>query len=213
MKSLILLSVLFLLNVFACQSDNTKVNTAENVSKTEAKNQNMISYQGKNGDVQYDYKFEVGDSSVKINYKLTNTGKTDYLIFNRGDSARGFQKGLVYAESKDQKTVEISQKSFQEPQNAGCPDRLVPIRAGASWLKAGQTTEESVEIPLPLKTLTPFDDCTRLPQIDGSETAFHFCIGIAPADSQTEIDEKGLIKNWTTIKEQQFLCSENMKLK
>lgn len=213
MKSLFLLSILFLLNIFGCQIDNTKTNAAADNSKNETTNQNMISYQGKSGDIQYDYKFEIGKNSIRVNYKLTNTGKNDYLVFNRGDSAKGYQKGLLYAESKGSKTVEISQKMFEEPQNSGCPDRLVPIRAGASRLKAGQTIEESAEIALPLKVLTPFDDCTRIPQLTGNEENFRFCLGVAQADSKTQVDEKGLVKDWATVKSQQLLCGEPVKLK
>lgn len=213
MKVIFLLSVILLLNTIGCQNDNPQVNTENGATNSKTKNQNMISNQGKSDDIQYDFKFEIGGNAVKINYKLTNNGQKDYLIFNRGDSAKGYRQGSVYAESKDANTVEISQKSFTEPQNAGCPDRLVPIRAGASWLKAGETVEDSVEIAFPLKTFTPFDDCTQIPQISGNEENFQFCLGIAQAEAQTEVAENGAIKSWSTVKPQQILCSELIRLK
>lgn len=213
MKALFLLSVLFLLNAVGCQDNNAKINAESNAANGEIKYQNMFSSQGKSGDVQYDFKIEIVKERIKINYKLINNGKNDYLIFNRGDSAKGYQQGLVYAESKDAKTIEISQKSFTEPQNAGCPDRLVPIRAGASWLKAGKSIEEAVEIAIPLKNSTPFDDCTQIPQINGNEESFQFCLGIAVADPAAELDENGAVKKWAAVNPQQLLCSEPVKLK
>lgn len=214
MKLLFLLVFSIFLNFFGCQTDGAQANSATPISKNDSKEKNMTSNDGKSGDIEYAYKFEVGANSIKINYRLKNTGKTDYLIFNRGagSSSLAYRKGLVYAEAKDAKTIEISQKMFEEPQNSGCPDRLVPIRAGASKLKAGESVEETVEISKPLKVITPFDDCTRIPQLSGQETVFRFCLGVAPADAKTEIDEEARIKNWETVGKQQLLCSEEMKL-
>lgn len=215
MKLVFFVAITMFLNFFGCQTDGAQANNATPVSKNDSKEKNMNSNDGKSGDIEYSYKIEVGANSIKINYKLKNNGKSDYLIFNRGSgsSPAAYRKGLVYAEAKDAKTVEISQKMFEEPQNSGCPDRLVPIRASASKLKAGESVEETVEIALPLKVFTPFDDCTRIPQITGQENVFRFCLGVAPADAKTEIDEEGTIKNWETVGKQQLLCSEDMKLK
>lgn len=214
MKTVIFLLFLNIFGFLNCHNQNTKINSSKKSNEnTVTQKQEMISFQDKVGDINYDYKFQVEKNFVRINYKLTNTGKNDYLIFNRGDSQKGYQKGLIYTEPVSETLIEISQKIMQEPQNSGCPDRYMPIRAGASWLKAGETVTESVEVAFSSKPVTPFDDCTRLPQFSGKETEFRFCLGVAQADSsKTKVDESGAVENWSSVKPQQLLCSKNIKI-
>lgn len=169
---------------------------------------------GQKENITYEISGSAEKKRIRIKYVLENKGAKNYLIFNRGDTNYELKKGRVYVQPQTDGTVEISQRKFDEPTGAGCPDREYPVRAGASWLKAGQKISEEIEIELPLKGFTPFQDCPRLPPLPKIIKNVKFCLGIAEADvAKVSIKEDGFVENWQNVKEQTLICTESFTIK
>lgn len=150
---------------------------------------------------------------VDVSYEVKNTGKTDYLLFNRGDKLDKTATGRIYVDVKGIDTVELSQKKFIEPNGKSCPDRIAPILPGATWLKAGQTIKSGGRVSLPLKIYNPFDDCEPKSALPNKIIKAQFCLGAAEADAvKTKVSETGIVEGWQYIKEQQLLCSDIIEL-
>jgi hypothetical protein len=149
---------------------------------------------------------------IEIRYELTNKGKQDYALFNRGHS--GYDNSpTVYVEPSGVNGVELSQKAFAEPKDKNCPLRYAPIIARASWLKANQTVKERFFIQLPLKLRTPFDDCSPQPEMPKEISEVKFCLGLAQANhKKIKIDKNGLLSDFTVFQQQEYFCSGPLKL-
>lgn len=222
MKVLFLLCLFGVLMFFDCSSNNKK-QTPSNAETTMVSNmQNLLTYKNKIGDVEYVFNAKVlkkGEhngvsyqtDTVQITYELKNTGDKSYLVYNRGHF--GTDSSVVYVEPQKDGTVEISQKAFREPKDKNCPNRYVQIVPNASWLKSKQTIQNQIEVALPLKLKTPFDDCTPPSEMPAKIDKTKFCLGISEADaSKVKINDKGFVEGWQYVKEQQLLCSYFVEL-
>jgi hypothetical protein len=199
---------------FDCSSKKSKQGTAM---------ENLLSYSNKDGELNYSIKADLikkgihdgidyQNDVVQIEYNLTNTSNKNYVIFNAGHS--GTTDATVYTELQSDGTVEISQKAFTEPKDKNCPNRFVAIMPKASWLKAKQTINKQLQIAIPLKTTTPFDDCLPASVIPKEVAKVKFCIGVAEANSnEVSIDKEGNIKGLNPVNVQKLLCSPTVKLK
>lgn len=208
MKILTLLTLAFAF--FDCSPKQRQGNAVSETTTME----DTFNFSGKKSDVSYTISGTVGRDRIKIKYVLQNTGKKDLVLFNRGDTNFELKKGVVYTSPSKDGVVEISQRSFVEPPDSGCPDREYPVRAGASWLRAGEKVTEEIEVQLPLKGFTPFNDCQRLAPLPEKVSKVKFCLGFAEADPlKVTIDNKGFTKNWQDIQEQMLICSDPIVLK
>ncbi len=208
MKILTLLALAF---AFLDCSPKQRQNNA--VPETSAM-EDTFNFSGQKSDISYTISGTVDRDRIKVKYVLQNKGKKDLVLFNRGDTNFELKKGVVYSSPSKDGVVEISQRSFAEPPDAGCPDREYPVRAGASWLRAGQKVTEEVEIQLPLRGFTPFNDCQRVEPLPDKVSSVKFCLGFAEADpSKVTIDDKGFTKNWQDIQEQMLICSDPIVVK
>lgn len=155
----------------------------------------------------------VNQTFVDVSYEVKNTGKTDYLLFNRGDKLDKTAIGKIYVDVKDGDVIELSQKKFDEPSAKSCPDRIAPISPGATWLKAGQTVKSGGRVGLPLKICNPFDDCEPKSNLPNKIIKAQFCLGVAEANAvKTKVSETGIVEGWQYVNEQQLLCSDIIKL-
>ena len=199
---------LICLALFDCLSPKKNSSPNGNADNNTTMN-DSFNYKGQKDDIAYEITGRVETNRIKIKYSLENKSARDYLLFNRGDTNYELKKGRVYVAPLPDGAVEISQRKFDEPAGAGCPDREYPVRAGASWLKAGQKISEEVEVGLPLKAFTPFQDCPRLEPLPEKIKNVKFCLGVAEADSgKVSIKETGFIENWQNVKEQTLICSD-----
>ncbi|MBA3713944.1 MAG: hypothetical protein H0W76_16050 [Pyrinomonadaceae bacterium] len=223
MKVLFVLCLFGVSIFFDCSSHNRKQTVTTIQTALQSGVQNLLTFKNKVGDVEYTINakllrkgehngIQLQSDVIQIKYELKNTGGKSYLIFNRGHL--GTDDSVVYVEPQSDGTVEISQKAFREPKDKKCPYRYVPIVPNASWLKSKQTVHNQIEVALPLKIKTPFDDCTPPSEIPVKIDKTKFCVGISEADAgKVKINNKGLVEGWQYIKEQQLLCSDTIELK
>lgn len=223
MKILFLLCFFGVLIFFDCSS-KAKKQTANNAETITGNNmQNLLVYENKIGDVEYAFSAKILKSGehngvnyqtdvVQFAYEMKNTGGKSCLVYNRGHF--GTDNSVVYVEPQKDGTVEISQKAFREPKDKNCPQRYVQIVPNASWLKSKQTIQNQIEVALPLKLKTSFDDCTPQSEMPAKIDKTRFCLGISEADaSKVKISNKGFVEGWQYVKEQQLLCSNVIELK
>jgi hypothetical protein len=223
MKILFLLCLSGVLMFFDCSSNNRKISVNNAAIATGTNMQNVPEYKNKAGDVEYTFSLKVlkkGDHDgvnrqtdvIQITYQLKNTGDKNYLVYNRGHF--GTNDSVVYVEPQKDGIVEISQKAFREPTGRNCPQRFVAVTPNASWLNAKQTVNNQIEVALPLKQITPFDDCTPQSGIPAKVDKARFCLGISEVDkSQVKISDNGFVQGLQYVKEQQLLCSDFIELK
>jgi hypothetical protein len=223
----VLLTMFLLFSSLACDAQN-KESTNRTLQDKESKKmasigKTLLSYKGKQGNLEYEYTIKslaantkegdiyVDVDSIIVLYKVTNSGKKNYLVFNRGHEAINAK---VYIEPQKAGIIEITQKRFFEPKDKNCPERDIAIVPNASWLKAKQTIEESLVVSLPLKVLTPFDDCTPKSEMPNEIKGIKFCLGLAEANpKKVKVDDKGYVKGWEHTKPQLFLCSDLFQIK
>lgn len=157
----------------------------------------------------------VEGGGVSVTYSVRNTGGTTYLLFNRGDTETGLERGQFYVEPLAEGVVEISQKHFAEPKDRNCPERESPIRHGVTVLAPGQRVAEELSVTPPLKHKTPYNDCTPLPAMPEPVRRIRFCLGVIEADAgKTVVAERQvrIVKDPSLLARQQLLCSNAVEL-
>lgn len=217
-----LLLFLTILALFQCGGKNVdKINSSNNsvtanLSKTTSNTQNADDKSMTNpipSDIEFKATVNSTTDYVEVTYTVTNKGDKSYLIFNRGDTNKGLDKGRLYVEPSANGIIELSQKRFSKPENKSCPNFEVPVEAGASWLKPKQTITETVRTSLPLRFYTPFDSCTPQSEMPKEIKTVKFCLGIAEADSaKVKVNENGYIENWQDVGMQKLLCTQETTL-
>ncbi len=214
---------IFLLIFFLQCSSGKNVEQVSNSATTPEKTQSNSVDVNKNNDmpdkINSDLKYKIDlkvieNNLIEINYSVENTSEDeDYLVFNMGDTNKGFGNRLVYIEPMENGLVELSQRKFTEPENKTCPKFEVAVEAGAIWLKAKKSIEHKVLANLPLKLNTPFDQCTPNAEMPTATKEVKFCLGVAKADStKVRVTEQGYVEGWENVSEQELLCSERVNL-
>ena len=207
--------LLLLLGLTFAAAECSPTQSKTDKPKTDAKN-TMKSQNGENGDLEFEVSFEKeSESLLRVKYQIKNSGKSDYLLYNRGTSLQ-MNRGVVFVEPQSDNLVEISQKRFFEPKDKNCPDREAPIYPAASLLKSGETIKEELSVSLPLELKTPFDDCLPQPEMPKKIKKVRFCLGAAKINAISDVksDEQGIIiiRGGEDIEAQQLLCGEAFKL-
>lgn len=188
---------------------NTNAERAETTSDSESQNRQTKRFK----DLQYTITVRPSATSIDVSYEIKNTGKTAYILYNRGDRLNKTVTGKIYTDLKDGGIIELSQKKFEEPKGKNCPDRFAPYEPGATWLKPGQIVKGGGRVALPLKADNPFHDCEPRAEFPAAIKQIQFCLGIAEADAgKTKVSDKGFIESREGVKAQELLCSEVINL-
>ncbi len=224
MKFIVIALFLFCLSCNAQKAESNLSNKSSKESETmkNADTKTLLIFKNKTDNVEYEYKAKllkagkkegeifVEVDSIIIEYKVSNLGKKNYLLFNQGHD---IGNSKTYTEPQKDGIIEISQKRFIEPKDKNCPDREYPIMPNAIWLKSKQTITQTFIVSLPLKVFTPFDDCNPKNEMPEKIKGLKFCLGIAEANAKkVKIDEKGFVKGWESVKPQKLLCSDLFNL-
>lgn len=209
-------------NASASQADkasfnrNTaKSNSSESNLTNQAQRNSPMTDRKKEGDLEYEITVKKDAERVLINYRVKNTGKKSYLLFNRGISPN-CETGKAFVEPSEDGTIEIAQKLYRPPQAIECPALESPIEQGVSILKPGQTASEGIWVSLSLKYDTPYNYCYRgasLLAMPESAKKVRFCLGYVEADSGKMKFEGCVIKEWQGRGDQKLLCSDLIELK
>lgn len=149
-----------------------------------------------------------GTSAALVKYTVTNNSKKTYLLFKRGDMDNGLNAGVFYVEPQPDGVIEISQRAFTQPTGKQCRLREVPVYFGVSRLAPKQSVSGELNIPLPLKYHTPYDDCAPQPAWPAQVRQIRFSLGVIPdAKGATTTHQGGLLVTNTSLMGQQKLLS------
>jgi len=199
-----------------------KIVSVESPTERNVNNMNEFSSTGTMDDIKYringrlqkkgQYEgINYPNDNIVVEYELKNSGAKDFILYDRGHSSDN--GAFVYVEPLADGTVELSLKAFTEPAGKNCPARFAAVMPRASWLRAGETVKDRVYIELPLKTKTPFDDCTPKTEVPPDASKVKFCLGFQEAAKETKIAADGNVAPRPEIAGQQFLCSEVFTIK
>lgn len=196
-----LLVVLGVLAVTACGSSGNPTDTAVRASLP---------------GVSFDASIRHGVGTIEVSYRLGNDSGQTLLVLNRVPVKEGTagtdletEPNEVYITDRGGGLVEVAKRTFDRPDGV---ELYAPWELETTVLAHGETLEEALSVPLPLRGRSLYPDHDGgLADLPEPVRRVVFCVGVVPPTPSMDVGAHGSVfRTGHGLRGQRLLCSEEL---